>query len=69
MFRRVLAACFGALLFGVLVPVAYALFAGWPEGGFTTLILLAAVGVVVGASLGALFPKVFGFVFEVFMDV
>lgn len=69
MIHRVLAAGFGAVLFGILVPLVYTLCIGWPDSGFSKILLLAAAGLAVGAGLGALFPKVFGFVFEVFMEI
>ena len=68
MTNRFLAAMFGAVLFGVLVPILYVLLVAVPQSimGF---VWLAVAGVVVGAALGALLPRVFGFVFEIFMDV
>lgn len=68
MTNRILAAMFGAVLFGVLAPIFYVLLVAVPQSimGF---VWLAVAGVVVGAALGALLPRVFGFVFEIFMDV
>ena len=68
MTNRFLAAMFGAVLFGVLAPILYVLLVVVPQSimGF---VWLAVAGVVVGAALGALLPRVFGFVFEIFMDV
>lgn len=68
MTNRFLAAMFGAVLFGVLAPILYVLLVAVPQSimGF---VWLAVAGVVVGAALGALLPRVFGFVFEIFMDV
>ncbi len=68
MTKRILAAIFGAVLFGILAPLAYVLLIGVP-GSFIGVVWLAVLGVVVGAILGALFSRVFGFIFEVFMDV
>jgi len=62
--KRVLAALFGAVLLGILVPIAsFLMFDGL--GGIA---LLAGLGAVIGAILGALFPRVFGFVFGIFFD-
>lgn len=58
---------FGALLFGIAFPVAYSVLASNPTGGMGSLLWLIGSGVVVGAILGAMFPKVFGFVFEIFL--
>ena len=68
MLKRVLAAAFGALLFGVLVPLVCALTMDGPDElmGF---VWLAVAGVVVGAALGWMLPRVFGFVFEVFFEI
>ena len=68
MTNRILPAMFGAVLFGVLAPILYVLLVAVPQSimGF---VWLAVSGVVVGAALGALLPRVFGFVFEIFMDV
>ena len=68
MTKRILAAIFGGVLFGILSPLSYLLLIGAPESAMG-FVWLAVLGVVVGAILGALFPRVFGFVFEVFMDV
>lgn len=68
--KRVLAGAFGALIFAIVVPVAYFVaFDQMPLSGFQGVILLVAVGAVLGAALGALFPKVFGFIFEAFLDM
>ena len=68
MTRRVLAGVFGAILFGVLTPILTALLIDAPDTvmGF---IWLAVIGVAAGAVLGACFPRVFGFVVEIFFDV
>ena len=69
MIRRILAALFGALLFSVVVPIGYYLaFDGFSLEGLKGIALLFGVGVVVGATLGALFPRVFGFIFDMFLD-
>lgn len=68
--KRVLAALFGAVLFAVIVPVAYFFtFDQMPLDGFQGIALLIGVGAVLGAILGALFPRVFGFIFDVFFDI
>ena len=72
MVKRVLAGVFGAVLFGIAVPVLSVLLVGVPESlmGFVWLAVIGVViGVVIGAIIGALFPRVFGFVFELFMGV
>jgi hypothetical protein len=38
-------------------------------GSFFGFVWLAVLGIAVGTFLGALFPRVFGFVFELFMDL
>ena len=66
MIRRILSAGFGAVLVGVLAPAA-ALLLDVEPASFSGLLALAGVGACVGLCLGWLFPKVFGFVFEVFL--
>lgn len=69
-FKRILAAIFGAVLFGIVVPLAYfLLFDRFPIEGIKGVALLIGAGVTAGAILGALFPRVFGFVFETFFDI
>lgn len=68
MTKRILAAIFGAVLFGALTPLLYVLLIGVP-GTLMGFVWLAALGVVAGAILGALLPRVFGFFFEFLMDV
>ena len=68
--KRVLAALFGAVLFSIIVPIAYFFaFDQLPLDDLKGIALLVGVGVIIGAILGALFPRVFGFVFEVLFDV
>ena len=68
--KRALAALFGAIIFMVIVPVGYYLaFEKVPLGSFQGIILLVAIGFAVGALLGALLPRLFGFVFESFLGV
>lgn len=67
---RFLAALFGAVLFGIIVPIAYLFaFDQLPLDGFKGILLLIGVGLIFGAILGALFPRVFGFVFEAFIEM
>ena len=62
--KRVFAALFGAILFSIIVPLAYYFaFRQFPLDGFTGIALLAGSGLVLGAILGAMFPRAFGFVF------
>ena len=67
---RLLAALFGAVLFAIIVPVSYWLiFDGMPTESFLTgIAILAGSGLVIGAVLGVLFPRFFGFIFESFVD-
>jgi hypothetical protein len=68
--KRVLAGAFGALIFAIVVPIAYYfVFDNLPLDGFQGVALLVGVGAVLGAVLGVLFPRVFGFVFESFFDI
>ncbi|MCH1499758.1 MAG: hypothetical protein L7U83_11900 [Akkermansiaceae bacterium] len=70
MIRRTLAALFGAFLFSIVAPIAYFfLFDAFPFGGFKGIAAISAVGAVFGAFIGALFPRVFGFIFEMFLDI
>ena len=69
MTKKILAAIFGALLFAIITPIGYYLaFESMPLEGFNGVLLLVGVGALIGAILGACFPKVFGFIFECFMD-
>jgi hypothetical protein len=68
--KRVLAGAFGALIFAIVVPMAYFFaFGHLPLDGFQGFAILAGVGAVLGAVLGVLFPRVFGFVFESFFEI
>ena len=71
MIKRVLASVFAGILFAIIAPIAYWLiFSSMPlEGVLSGIILLVACGFIVGATLGALFPKVFGVLFEVLLDI
>jgi hypothetical protein len=69
MILRVLAALFGALIFGLAVPILWPLWFAVPFGNFTGVVVLAATGVIIGAILGVMFPRVFGFIFEVIFDI
>lgn len=68
MLKRVLSAAFGAFVFGILAPVLYLLLVGVP-GSMMAFIWIALIGLVTGAILGALFPKFFGFISEIFLDI
>ena len=67
---RLCSALFGGVIFAIITPLSYwMIFKSVPtESFFTGLGILAGVGFVIGAILGALFPKVFGFIFELFTD-
>ena len=70
MIRRTLAALFGAFLFGIIAPIAYFfLFDAFPLEGFKGIAAVSAAGAVFGAVIGTLFPRVFGFIFEMFLDI
>ena len=70
MIKRFLAAIFGAVLFVIIVPIGYSLtFDQFPIDGFKGIILVAGGGMALGAVLGAMFPRVFGYVFEMFLDL
>jgi hypothetical protein len=68
MTQRILAATFGALVFAVLCPLLYLLLMG-VTGSLMDFVWLAVLGVVAGAILGALLPRVFGFFFEMLLGV
>ena len=69
MIRRTLAALFGSFLFSIITPIAYfSLFDAFPLEGFKGIAAVSAGGAVFGAVIGALFPRVFGFIFEMFLD-
>ena len=67
---RLLAALFGAVLFAIIVPLSYWLiFESIPTESFLRgIATLVVAGLVIGAVLGALFPRFFGFIFESFVD-
>jgi hypothetical protein len=71
MIKKLLSALFGGTLFAIITPIAYWwIFSSMPlEGFFSGVILLAACGFLVGAILGLMFPRVFGFLFEMLFDV
>ena len=70
MIRRTLAALFGAFLFGIITPIAYFfLFDAFPLEGFKGIAAVSVAGAVFGAVIGTLFPRVFGFIFEMFLDI
>ena len=68
MLKRVLAAAFGAFVIGILAPVLYLVLVGVP-GSMGAFIWIALIGVVTGAILGSLYPRFFGFIFEIFLDI
>ena len=67
---RLFAALFGGVIFAIITPLSYWLiFDSVPsESFFTGIGILAGAGFVIGAVLGAMFPKAFGFIFELFTD-
>lgn len=69
MIKRTLTALFGAFLCSILAPIAYYfVFDGFPLEGFKGFLAIIAAGTVFGAILGALFPRVFGFIFEMLLN-
>lgn len=71
MIKKILAAAFGGILFGIITPILYLLLfkEGPLETFISSMVLLAAAGFTLGAILGARFPKVFGFIFEMIFDI
>ena len=71
MIKRLLAAGFGGVVFAIITPITYLLiFDRFPlEGVVSSIALLAGIGFAIGALLGARFPKVFGFLFEMIFDI
>jgi hypothetical protein len=66
---RILAILFGAILFSVIVPVVYYLsFNQFLFDSFTGIALLVGIGFISGGILGAIFPRVFGYIFTFFLD-
>ena len=66
---KALSMLFGAVLFSIITPVAYYLsFGQFPFKSFEGLAVLIGIGFISGAILGALFPRVFGYVFTFFLD-
>ena len=64
---RILAILCGAILFSVIVPVVYYLsFNQFLFDSFTGIALLVGIGLISGGLLGAVFPRVFGFVLIIF---
>jgi len=66
---RLAASIFGAILIGILYPIAHLLIFGWTVSGLGTLLLWLLPGPIIGAALGALFPGVFGFLAEVVLGI
>jgi hypothetical protein len=67
MLKRALSGTLGALVIGILTPVLYLLLVGVP-GSSMEFSWIVLIGSVTSAILGAIFPKFFGFVFEIYMD-
>ena len=70
MIKRTLSALFGAFLFSIITPIAnFLLFETFPLEGFKGIAAVSAAGAFFGAVIGALFPRVFGCIFEMFLDI
>ena len=70
MIRRTLAALFGGFLFSIFTPIIYFfLFDAFPLDGFKGIAVVIVSGAALGAVIGAMFPRVFGFIFEMFIDI
>jgi hypothetical protein len=66
--ERVLSMLFGAVLFSIIAPVVYHLsFGQFPFESLKGLAAVIGIGFIVGAILGAMFPRVFGFVVTFFL--
>jgi hypothetical protein len=64
---RLFAVLFGAILFSVIVPVAcYFAFNQFLFQSSTGITILVGIGFILGALLGTVFPRVFGFVLIIF---
>jgi hypothetical protein len=64
---RLFAVLFGAILFSVIVPVAYYFaFNQLLFNSSTGIALLVGIGFILGGLLGTVFPRVFGFVLVIF---
>ena len=65
---RILSMLFGAVLFSVIAPVAYHFsFGQFPFEGLKGIGTLVGIGFISGAILGAMFPRVFGYIFTIFL--
>jgi hypothetical protein len=66
MIKRNLTALFGAFLFSIITSLAYfLLFETFPLEGLEGIATVSAAGAVIGA----LFPRVRGFIFEMFLEI
>lgn len=67
--KRTIIALFGGVVFAIILPVSWLLiFKSLPGESFTAWGLFIGACFVVGAILGTLFPKVFGFFLVLFLD-
>ena len=67
---RLFAALFGGVIFAIITPLfCWLIFDSMPTENFLTgLGILGGAGFVIGGVLGAMFPKAFGLIFELFTD-
>ena len=66
---RILSALFGAVLFGIAVPVVGLVWIFGPVGNPVVTFSLVGLGLVMGGLLGYRFVGVFGFIFETLFDL
>jgi hypothetical protein len=68
MLSRLGSSLFWALVFAILVPLAWLLLAGMPFDSWLGVLLLGGAGAGLGALFGWLFPGVFRLLLEFFVD-
>lgn len=63
--KRILAAIIAAIVFSVIVPLAYYFaFSSFPLEGYKGIIMLAVFGLIFGAVLGFLYPRCVGWIID-----
>jgi hypothetical protein len=67
--ERILSAAFAAVLFCVIVPMAWLVtFQGLPVEGVAGVAVLVVGGAALGVVLGVLFPRFFGWIFDLILE-